>query len=183
MTNKNIQLATLGGGCFWCVEAVFQALNGVESVVSGYSGGRIKNPTYREVTSGLTGHAEVIQVSFDANTISYEDLIRVFLTTHDPTTPNRQGADWGSQYRSIILYHDQEQGNQAKSVIEELSSHFDSPIVTEVVPFEEFYEAEDYHQNYYNDNTEKPYCTVVISPKLKKLRELHAEKLKTASVS
>ncbi len=178
MTTKNMQLATLGGGCFWCVEAIFQSLKGVETVVSGYSGGAIKDPTYREVCSGRTGHAEVIQIAFDANEISFGDLVRVFLTSHDPTTPNRQGADWGSQYRSIILFHNNDQQKTANEVIEELGSHFDSPIVTEVSPFEVFYEATEDHQNYYNDDPNKPYCTIVISPKLKKLRDMHAEKLK-----
>lgn len=181
-TNKNIQLATLGSGCFWCVEAIFQSLKGVEKVVSGYSGGAIKNPTYREVCSGRTGHAEVIQISFDSTIISFEDLIRVFLTSHDPTTPNRQGADWGSQYRSIILYHSSEQQATASKVIEELSGLFDGPIVTEVVPFQHFYVAEEGHQNYYNDDPNKPYCTIVIDPKLKKLRDMHAEKLKKVVV-
>ena len=180
MTTNHIQTATFGGGCFWCVEAVFQSLRGVEKVVSGYSGGQLKNPTYREVCSGLTGHAEVIQISFDANEISFDDLVRVFLTSHDPTTPNRQGADWGSQYRSIILYHTEEQQKVAKNVIAELNPSFDNPIVTEVVPFEKFYEAEEDHQNYYSDNPNKPYCAVVISPKLKKLRDMHADKLKKA---
>ena len=177
-----MKLATVGGGCFWCVEAVFQSLKGVEKVVSGYSGGKLKTPTYREVCSGLTGHAEVIQITYDPDTITFDNLIRVFLTSHDPTTPNRQGADWGSQYRSIILYHDEAQKEIAESVIAELSSHFDSPIATELTPFEIFYEAESDHQNYYNDDPNKPYCSIVISPKLKKLREMHAEKLKAVNV-
>lgn len=181
MGTKNIQLATIGGGCFWCVEAIFQSLKGVEKVISGYSGGQIKDPTYREVCSGRTGHAEVIQITFDVNEISFDDLIRVFLTSHDPTTPNRQGADWGSQYRSIILYHDNDQHKSANSVIKELAPHFDNPIVTEVAPFEMFYEATEEHQNYYNDDPHKPYCTIVIDPKLKKLRDMHSEKLKAIS--
>lgn len=178
MTSKVSGVATLGGGCFWCVEAIFQALKGVERVVSGYSGGPLKNPTYREVCSGRTGHAEVIQVHFDPEVIGYDDLIRVFLSSHDPTTLNRQGADWGSQYRSIILYHDEGQRQVAKEVIEELTPAFDNPIVTEVSPFTEFYVAEADHQNFYKDNPGQPYCSVIISPKLQKLRALHADKLK-----
>lgn len=177
-----MQLATFGAGCFWCVEAIFQSLKGVETVVSGYSGGAIKDPTYREVCSGKSGHAEVIQIAFDADGISFGDLVSVFLTSHDPTTPDRQGADWGSQYRSIILYHDKDQEKTANEVIAELGTHFDSPIVTEVVPLEIFYEATEDHQNYYNDDPNKPYCSIVISPKLKKLRDMHAEKLKAINV-
>lgn len=181
MSNKNLQLATLGGGCFWCVEAIFQSLRGVEKVVSGYSGSDLKNPTYREVCSGKSGHAEVIQITFNANEISFDDLVRVFLTSHDPTTPNRQGADWGSQYRSIILYHSSEQQQAANAVITELGPHFDAPIVTEVEPMKEFYEADEGHQDYYKEDPNKPYCSIVISPKLKKLREMHADKLRVVN--
>ncbi len=177
-----MQLATLGGGCFWCVEALFQSLRGVEKVVSGYSGGTIKNPTYKEVCAGKTGHAEVIQIAFDADEISFGDLVRVFLTSHDPATPDRQGADWGSQYRSIILYHDKNQEKTTNEVIAEMGPDFDSTIVTEVSPFEIFYEATEDHQNYYNDDPNKPYCSIVITPKLKKLRDMHAEKLKVVNV-
>lgn len=178
MSNKELQTATFGGGCFWCVEAVIQSLKGVEKVVSGYSGGHIKNPAYREVCEGRTGHAEVVQVHFDPELLSYDDLLIVFMTTHNPTTLNQQGADKGTQYRSIILYHDQKQQEIATEVISALQPYFDKPIVTEVKQFEAFYEAEEHHQNYYVDNPEKPYCSVVISPKLSKLRQLHADKLK-----
>ncbi len=177
MNPSSTQIATIGGGCFWCVEAIFQSLQGVEQVVSGYSGGNIVNPTYKEVCSGLTGHAEVIQVHFDPAVLAYEDLLKVFLTTHDPTTLNRQGADVGTQYRSVIFYHDAEQKASAEKVIQEMGSYFDEPIVTEIAEFDTFYEAEDYHQNYFNDNSRQPYCQVVISPKLKKFREMYAEKL------
>ncbi len=181
MTHHNqLQLATFGGGCFWCVEAIFQHLQGVTKVVSGYSGGKAPNPTYREVCSGLTGHAEVVQITFDLAVITYDDLVRVFLTTHDPTTLNRQGADVGTQYRSIIMYHDNEQKAIAEKVITEMETHFDHAIVTEVTASEKFYEAEDYHQNYYNNHSNQPYCNVVITPKLQKLRKMYADKLKVA---
>ena len=179
----NLQTATFGGGCFWCTEAVFQRVAGVTKVVSGYSGGKIKNPTYREICSGLTGHAEVIQITFDADIISYADLVRIFMTTHDPTTLNRQGADRGTQYRSVIYWHDEGQRETATSVIAELAPHFDDPIVTEVSPLGVFYDAEAYHQNYYNDNSNQPYCAVVITPKLQKLRAMHADKLNVAAMS
>ena len=177
---SNIQLATVGGGCFWCVEAVLLELKGVHKVVSGYSGGSIKNPTYREICSGLTGHAEVVQVSFDADIISYEDLLTVFMTTHDPTTLNRQGADKGTQYRSVIYYHDEAQKAAAERVIANLGSYFNDPIVTEVSPLDVFYEAEDYHQNYYANNPAQPYCSVVISPKVSKLRAMYADRLRVS---
>jgi peptide-methionine (S)-S-oxide reductase len=176
---SNMQIATVGGGCFWCVEAVLLELQGVQKVVSGYSGGSIKNPTYREICSGLTGHAEVVQITFDADVISFKDLLTVFMTTHDPTTLNRQGADRGTQYRSVIFYHDEEQKAVAKAVITELGPYFDDPIVTEVSPLDIFYEAEDYHQNYYANNSNQPYCAVVITPKLSKLRSMHQDKLRT----
>ena len=177
---SNIQLATVGGGCFWCVEAVLLELKGVHKVVSGYSGGSIKNPTYREICSGLTGHAEVVQVSFDADIISYEDLLTVFMTTHDPTTLNRQGADKGTQYRSVIYYHDEAQKAAAERVIANLGSYFNDPIVTEVSPLDVFYEAEDYHQNYYANNPAQPYCSVVISPKVSKLRAMYSDRLRVS---
>ena len=177
---SNIQLATVGGGCFWCVEAVLLELKGVQKVVSGYSGGSIKNPTYREICSGLTGHAEVVQVSFDADVISYEDLLTVFMTTHDPTTLNRQGADKGTQYRSVIYYHDEAQKAAAERVIANLGSYFNDPIVTEVSPLDVFYEAEDYHQNYYANNPAQPYCSVVISPKVSKLRAMYSDRLRVS---
>lgn len=176
---KNIKIATLGGGCFWCTEAVFQEINGVESVVSGYSGGNAPgHPTYREICSGLTGHAEVVQITFDANIISYEEILIIFMTTHDPTTLNRQGADKGTQYRSVIFYHDEEQKKTAEIVIKEMTQYYDDPLVTEISPLDVFYKAEDYHQDYYKNNQEEGYCSYVITPKLTKLRKLHANKLK-----
>ncbi len=179
MDKNNIQLATFGGGCFWCTEAVFSEVIGVEKVVSGYSGGNAPGkPTYREVCSGLTGHAEVVQITFDANLISYVDLLTIFMTTHDPTTLNKQGADVGTQYRSVIYYHDDEQKEIAEGVIKELASYFDDPIVTEITALDVFYDAEDYHQDYYSNNTEQGYCNAVISPKLAKFRKLYADRLK-----
>lgn len=179
MTNKNLQVATVGGGCFWCTEAVFQELKGVEKVVSGYSGGDAPgHPTYREICSGLTGHAEVVQITFDANIISYEDILFIFMTTHDPTTMNKQGADVGTQYRSVIYYHDENQKQIAETVIEKVADYYDNPIVTEISPLEIFYKAEDYHQNYYSNNKEQGYCNFVITPKLAKLRKLYGDRLK-----
>ena len=173
-----MQIATIGGGCFWCTEAVFQEVKGVEKVVSGYTGGNAPGrPTYREVCSGRTGHAEVVQITFDENLISYEDILIIFMTTHDPTTLNRQGADAGTQYRSVIYYHNEEQQNIAKMVLLEMASYFDSPIVTELTELGIFYEAEDYHQDYYRNNSSQGYCTAVINPKLAKLRKMHADKL------
>lgn len=180
MTTKELQLATVGGGCFWCTEAVFQEVKGVEKVVSGYSGGNVPgHPTYREICSGLTGHAEVIQITFDANTISYADILVIFMTTHDPTTLNRQGADRGTQYRSVIFYHDNEQKEVAEEVIKQLKPYFENAIVTELSPLDTFYEAEKEHQDYYINNQEQGYCNFVITPKLAKLRALHADKLKS----
>lgn len=179
MTTKNLQIATLGGGCFWCTEAVFQEVKGVEKVVSGYSGGTVPgHPTYREICSGLTGHAEVIQITFDANSISFEDIVVIFMTTHDPTTLNRQGADRGTQYRSVIFYHDDYQKEISELVIKDLQTYYDHPIVTEISPLDVFYEAEKEHQNYYRNNQNQGYCSFVITPKLSKLRQLHADKLK-----
>ena len=179
MNNKNLEIATLGGGCFWCVEAVLQELKGVEKIVSGYTGGNAPGkPTYREVCSGLTGHAEVVQVTFNPKVISYKDLLIVFMTSHDPTTLNRQGADIGSQYRSVIYYHDDSQKAFAEKVILEMASYFDSQIVTEISPSGTFYDAEDYHQDYYRNNQTQGYCSAVITPKLAKLRKIHADKLK-----
>jgi peptide-methionine (S)-S-oxide reductase len=177
--SKNIQLATFGGGCFWCTEAVFQEIRGVEKVVSGYSGGNAPgHPTYREICSGLTGHAEVVQVTFDANIISYEDILVIFMTTHDPTTLNRQGADVGTQYRSVIFYHNDEQKEIAQGVINKVASYYENPIVTQINPLNVFYKAEDYHQDYYSNNQSQGYCSFVITPKLAKLRKLHRDKLK-----
>ena len=181
MADGPSELATLGGGCFWCLEAVFQRLEGVRSVRSGYAGGDVADPTYEQVCGGRTGHAEVVQVEFDPSVTSYRELLELFFTIHDPTTPNRQGADVGTQYRSIILYHTPEQKTVAEKVVRELEAEgvFDAPIVTELEPLEEFYPAEDYHQNYYNDNPNQPYCRVVIDPKVAKLRAKYADKLKS----
>ncbi|MCL6294010.1 peptide-methionine (S)-S-oxide reductase MsrA [Jejuia spongiicola] len=179
MGNKNSQIATFGGGCFWCTEAVFQEVKGVEKVVSGYSGGNVPgHPTYREICSGLTGHAEVVQVTFDASIISYEDILVIFMTTHDPTTLNRQGADRGTQYRSVIYYHDDTQKEIAEIVSKEISPYYENPVVTEISPLDVFYEAEKEHQDYYRNNQTQGYCSFVITPKLAKLRKLHADKLK-----
>jgi peptide-methionine (S)-S-oxide reductase len=174
------EVATLGGGCFWCLEAVFELLRGVEKVESGYAGGRVADPTYRQVCSGDTGHAEVVQVTFDPAGISYGDLLDVFFAFHDPTTLNRQGADVGTQYRSAIFYHSPEQKQIAEQKIAELNRAgvWEEPVVTEVVPLETFYRAEDYHQGYYRQNPGQGYCRVVIAPKVAKLRKQLAEKLK-----
>jgi len=181
--NKKLELATLGGGCFWCVEAIFNEIKGVEKVVSGYSGGNAPGkPTYREVCSGLTGHAEVIQVTFDANIISYEDILVIFMTSHDPTTLNRQGADTGTQYRSVIYYHNDRQKEIAEIVAKEIATYYKNPIVTEISPLTIFYEADDYHQDYYNNNQSQGYCSAVISPKLAKLRKMHSDKLKNVAI-
>ncbi|MBN1992965.1 MAG: peptide-methionine (S)-S-oxide reductase MsrA [Anaerolineae bacterium] len=181
--SKQFEVATFGGGCFWCVEAVFQDLQGVQQVVSGYAGGVIENPTYQQVCTGTTGHAEVIQITFDPEVISYEDLLYVFWRTHNPTTLNRQGADVGTQYRSIILYH-----NEAQKAIAEksrqktnASSLWPDPIVTEIAPLAEFYPAETYHQNYYRSNPHQPYCMMVIDPKVKKFKKEFKDKLKVAA--
>ncbi len=173
-----MEQATIGGGCFWCVEAVLQRLKGVDKVVSGYAGGKYANPSYREVCGGRSGHAEVVQVTFDPVVISYKDLLTVFITSHDPTTLNRQGADTGTQYRSTIMYHDDHQKEIAETLMSELAEHFSDPIVTEVVPLKEFYPAEGYHQDYYNNNSQQGYCRVVIDPKVAKLRAMHGDKLK-----
>lgn len=178
--NNDLEIATLGGGCFWCIEAVFDELKGVQKSVSGYSGGKTPNPNYRDVCSGLTGHAEVINVYFDPKIISYEDILRVFFHVHDPTTLNRQGNDRGTQYRSVIFYHNDRQKESAKKIIEEIekSQLWDSKIVTEVSTFARFYPAEDYHQEYYKLNGHEPYCQFVISPKMKKFRIEFKDKLK-----
>lgn len=178
MNHPNIQLATYGGGCFWCTEAVFQEVKGVET------GGTVPGkPTYREICSGLTGHAEVVQITFDSNIISYNDLLEIFMTTHDPTTLNRQGGDVGTQYRSVIYYHDNHQKEIAEQVVENLSKYFDNPIVTELTAVQKFHEAEEAHQNYFKSNQTQGYCSFVIIPKLAKFRELHARKLKSAYVA
>ena len=173
MSTNNLETATLGAGCFWCVEAVFQDLKGVHQVASGYSGGSVQNPSYQQICTGTTGHAEVIQITFDPEVISFEALLYVFWRTHDPTTLNRQGADVGTQYRSVIFYHDDEQKAVAERSKQETeaSGLWPNPIVTELAPFSEFYEAEDYHQNYYRLNPDQPYCRVVIDPKVRKFKK------------
>jgi peptide-methionine (S)-S-oxide reductase len=171
--------ATLGGGCFWCLDAVFRQLRGVERVESGYAGGEYPNPSYRDVCSGMTGHAEVVQITFDPSIISFRDLLGVFFTIHDPTTPNRQGADVGTQYRSVVLYNSPEQRETADQVIEELSRNhvWDDPIVTQIVPLTTFYPAEAYHQDYYANNAAQPYCQIVIAPKVAKVRKAYLDRL------
>ncbi len=179
MTTKKLEVATVGGGCFWCTEAVFNHVKGVEEVISGYTGGNAPGkPTYREICSGLTGHAEVVKVTFDANIISYKDILEIFMTTHDPTTLNRQGADVGTQYRSVIYYYNDTQKEIANRVLEELNSLYSNQIVTEVSPMGVFYEAEKEHQEFYQNNPDYGYCTYVINPKLNKLRQLHTDKLR-----
>lgn len=180
MSREESHIITLGGGCFWCVEAVFRNLRGVERLVSGYAGGHVPNPTYRQVCEKNTGHAEVVQVAFDPQQISLRELLEVFFTTHDPTTPNRQGADVGPQYRSIVLYTDEAQKQVAEKVIADLEARglWDAPVVTELVPLEAFYPAEPEHDDYYRRNPYQPYCQAVIAPKVAKLRALHLDKLK-----
>ena len=172
------EIATLGGGCFWCVEAIYLELKGVSKVVSGYTGGHVDNPTYKEICTGTTGHAEVIQVHFDPAVISYEDILGIFFTVHDPTTLNRQGNDVGTQYRSVIYFHNEAQKEAAEKVKVQAAEAWDDPIVTEISAASKFYEAEDYHQNYYNENPYQPYCSYVITPKVKKFRAKYADKLK-----
>jgi len=174
------ELATLGGGCFWCLEAVFLDLKGVVKVESGYSGGVVSNPTYRQVCNGTTGHAEVIQVSFDSKIISFKEILEVFLSIHDPTTMNQQGADIGTQYRSVIFYHNSQQQLVAKQVIDDFNKKkvWDDPIVTQVAPLQEFYKAEDYHQEYFLNNVDQPYCRFAVAPKVAKFRKQFIEKLK-----
>jgi peptide-methionine (S)-S-oxide reductase len=176
----SLETATFGAGCFWCVEAIFQNLEGVKTVASGYSGGSIKNPSYKEVCTGRTGHAEVIQITYDPAKISYDELLEVFWKTHDPTTLNKQGADEGTQYRSAVFYHNEKQKELAESYKKKLdeAGAFDKPIVTEISPFTVFYKAEDYHQNYYNQNSDQPYCTFVIRPKLDKFEKVFKDKMK-----
>jgi peptide-methionine (S)-S-oxide reductase len=178
--NSNPEVATLGGGCFWCLEAVYDQVQGVTEVVSGYSGGTVPLPTYQQVCTGLTGHAEVVQISFDPERISFKEILQIFFSIHDPTTLNRQGADVGPQYRSAIFYHSEEQKATAEAVIAELGADhiWTDPIITQVVPFEAFFPAEDYHQEYYQNNPWQGYCRVVISPKVAKFRKKFAERLK-----
>lgn len=175
-----VATATFGSGCFWCTEAVFQNLNGVKSVVSGYAGGHVENPTYEQVCSGDTGHAEVIQIQYDPKIVSYPELLEVFFRTHDPTTLNRQGNDVGTQYRSVIFYHNDEQREIAERVLRELdaSGAFNAPIVTEISPISNYSSAETYHQNYFNENPRQSYCAFVIAPKVEKFKKVFKEKLK-----
>lgn len=174
------EIATLAGGCFWCLEAVFDDLKGVLAVESGYSGGHLVNPTYRQVCDGTTGHAEVVQVTFDPDVLAFKDLLKVFFTVHDPTTLNRQGNDVGTQYRSAIFYHSDEQKAAAEAVIRELTAEllWSQPIVTEVTPFDKFYLAEDYHQEYFANNPNQPYCRAVVAPKVAKFRKHYYDRLK-----
>ena len=180
VNNNKLELATFGSGCFWCVEAIFQRVEGVEKVVSGYSGGHVKNPTYKEVCQGTTGHAEVCQLSYDPDIVSFEELLEVFWQTHDPTTLNRQGNDVGTQYRSAVFYHNDQQKALAEKYKEKLdeSGAFKDPIVTEIKAYKSMYVAEDYHQNYFNENGSQPYCSFVIQPKIEKFEKVFKDKLK-----
>jgi peptide-methionine (S)-S-oxide reductase len=175
-----LQTAILGGGCFWCLEAVFQRLQGVVKVESGYAGGHLPNPTYKQVCAGGTGHAEVVRITFDEDVISYPELLDVFFTIHDPTTLNRQGSDIGEQYRSVIFYTSEQQRGDAGQAIREAAAHYHDPIVTELLPAPEFYSAEDYHQNYFHDNPAQPYCSMVIGPKVRKFEQKFARKMKAS---
>ena len=177
---RRMEVATLAGGCFWCTEAVFSQLKGIEKVEPGYCGGRLENPTYEQVSTGRTGHAETIQITFDPDVISYKEILEIFFSTHNPTTLNRQGPDVGTQYRSVIFYHNDGQKAIAEQVIKELTEEkaFDAPIVTQVEPFTVFYEAEEYHKDYFKRHPEQAYCSLVIAPKIRKLRELYLSKLK-----
>ncbi len=178
--NKNLEIVTLGAGCFWCVEAIFQELEGVEQVVSGYMGGETKNPTYKEICTGETGHAEVCQITYNPAVISFDDLLEVFWQTHNPTTLNRQGADKGTQYRSAVFYHTEQQMKLAQSYKNKLaeSGAWDDPIVTEITKVSKFYPAENYHQDYFNNNNNQPYCSFVIKPKMEKFKKIFKDKLK-----
>ena len=179
--SADCEFATLGGGCFWCLEAAFEQVRGVERVESGYTGGAVKNPTYKQVCGGQTEHAEVVQVAFDRKVITYREILQIFFAIHDPTTLNRQGADVGTQYRSAIFYHSPEQKKDAESLIAELETEkaWDRPIVTQIAPLETFYRAEDYHQGYFRANPAQPYCQAVVAPKVAKLRKHFLSKLKT----
>ena len=178
--SKQMEVATLGGGCFWCMEAVFSELEGLEKVESGYSGGATAHPTYEQVSTGTTGHAEVVQINFDPKVISFEEILEIFFAMHDPTTLNRQGADVGAQYRSVIFYHNDEQKATAEQVIKKIAEAkiWDAPIVTQIEPFKAFYKAEDYHKDYFKKHPRQPYCRLVITPKIAKLREHYHRKLK-----
>lgn len=172
------EIATLGGGCFWCLEAVYQELNGVQQVESGYAGGQVANPSYEDVCGGQTGHAEVVRITFDPAVVSYREILEIFFTIHDPTTLNRQGNDCGTQYRSVIYYHTPEQQDTAKHVIAEMANVWDAPIVTELSPLPTYYKAEDYHQNYFRQNPLQGYCAFVVAPKVAKFRKVFADKAK-----
>ena len=180
MQKINLEVATLAGGCFWCIEAVFREIDGVEKVVSGYTGGKSFNPTYQRVCSGDTGHAEAVQISFNPSKISYKEILEIFFSVHDPTTPNRQGADVGTQYRSAIFYHNEEQKIIAEEIIKELNRGAlgENPIVTQIVALDKFYPAENYHQEYFSRNSEQAYCQMVISPKMNKFRQQWANRLR-----
>ncbi len=182
--NQNLEVATLGGGCFWCLEAVYDELKGVSDVVSGYAGGHVVNPSYEEICGKKTGHAEVVQVSFDPAEISFADILRIFFTIHDPTTPGRQGNDVGPQYRSAIFYHSAEQKAVAEQIKQEFETAkvWDNPIVSEIVAFDKFYAAEDYHQEYFKKNPYQPYCMFVVGPKVSKFRKTYFDRLKKAAV-
>lgn len=179
MGESATEKATLGGGCFWCLEAIFRDIEGVKKVVSGYAGGHVRHPTYQQVCEGTTGHAEVVQLTYDPGTISYRDLLRIFFSIHDPTTPDRQGGDVGTQYRSIILFHTPEQQEIARAVIDEVEREalWEDPIVTEVAPLKDFYEAEAYHHRYFERNPNQPYCRMVIAPKVAKFRKTFTDRL------
>jgi len=180
VSSKQLEVATLGGGCFWCIEAVFSLLKGVEKVESGYSGGKMENPTYEKVSTGTTGHVEVVQISFNPDVISFKEILEVFFSSHDPTMLNRQGNDIGTQYRSVIFYYDDQQKAIAEQVIKELTETktWNKPIVTQIEPFKIFYKAEEYHQNYFKNHPEKSYCSITIAPKINKLKQHYLDKLK-----
>jgi peptide-methionine (S)-S-oxide reductase len=180
VSSPKLEVATLGGGCFWCLEAVYQRLQGVTQVVSGYAGGKLPNPSYKLVCTGLTGHAEVVQVTFDPTVVSFVEILEIFFTIHDPTMRNRQGADVGTQYRSAIFYHTAEQKTTAEQVMADITAQrlWPHPIVTEIAPLDVFYPAEDYHQNYFNNNPYQGYCQAVVAPKVAKFRQKFAERLK-----
>lgn len=183
--DHNLEVATLGGGCFWCLEAVYDELNGVIEVVSGYSGGHVPNPTYEQVCSKQTGHAEVVQITFDPSVISYREILEIFFAIHDPTTPNRQGNDVGPQYRSVIFYHSSQQKAEAEEVMQAFAQArvWENPLVTELVAFDKFYPAEDYHQEYFKRNPYQPYCAFVVGPKVAKFRKQYFDRLKKNSVA
>lgn len=177
-----INVATLGGGCFWCLEAVYQELRGVQHVESGYTGGHVPNPTYEHVCDGTTGHAEVVRIEFDSDVLSYREILEIFFTIHDPTTLNRQGNDVGTQYRSVIYFHSPQQQEMARQVIAQMASVWDAPIVTELSPIGEYHRAEDYHQNYFRQHPLQGYCAFVVAPKVAKFRKTFAEKLNSSAV-